>query len=136
MQAATCVSTAEQRAQVLELVVGPPEVVARAVLAERVEVLVGGVVEEGLEGLGRRPLDEHHRLARLRAGALDGAGELAERDDLAAVPADRVDRAARVLAVEVVVGEVEEVERVDGHHSVSISAAPASPSGQTPKPAL
>src|SRR3954452_3181723 len=126
-------STAEQRAEVLELVVRPPEVVARAVLAQRVEVLVARVVEEGLEGLLARPFDEDHRLARLGAGALDGVAELAQAHDLPAVPADGIDRAAGVLAVEVVIGEVEEVEGVDGHHSVSMSAGPTSPSGQTPK---
>src|SRR4051794_2599110 len=91
-------STAEQWAEVLELVVRPPEVVARAVLAQRVEVLVARVVEEGLEGLLARPFDEDHRLAGLGAGALDGVAELAQGDDLAAVPADGVDRAAGGLA--------------------------------------
>ncbi len=72
-----------------------------------------GVFQEGLERLARGPLDEHHGRARLHVRpALLDALQLAEGHDPAAVLAYGVRGPARVLPVEVVVRQVEEVERV------------------------
>src|SRR5215204_4749905 len=48
----------EERTQVLEPLVSPPQVVLRPVFAKRVEVLVFGIFEECIERPARRPFDE------------------------------------------------------------------------------
>src|SRR3954447_15063146 len=81
----------EQRPEIVEPLIRPPEIVAGPVLAQRMQVAVLWVVEEALEGIARWPLDEDERLARLGvADAHRGIGvELAEGDDGAAVLAHR-----------------------------------------------
>src|SRR5688500_2073807 len=62
-------SPVEHRTQVLQALVEPPQVALGPVLAQRVQVLVLGIGHERVEGLLRRPLDEHHDLARLGVAA-------------------------------------------------------------------
>src|SRR5882724_3944398 len=76
-----------------------------------------GIALKRVEGCAIRPLDQHHDLARgcapwLRAGL---GVEAAERDDLAAILADRGDAVLRVRQVVIVVGEIEQIQGVERH---------------------
>src|SRR5829696_10078187 len=89
------------------------------------EVFVLGIFEKGVEGLARGPLDQDHHPPRTDAGLrLHRAIQFAECHDLTTVLAHRSDRTARILAVEVVIRQVEEVQGVEGHST----AVPSSPS--------
>src|SRR4051794_11376167 len=108
-------SALQQRPQVLEALVEPPQVALRAVLAQRVQVPVLGIGHERVERLPRRPLDQDHGLPRLGVASLRRPGQPPERGHRAAVLAHRGHGAPRVGQVVVVAREVEEVERVEGH---------------------
>src|SRR5213078_4528591 len=90
-----------------------------------VKVVMLRIALEGVERRAIRPFDQHHDLARrCVAGIRSGVGiEPTERDDLAAVLADRCDAAPRVRQVVVVICEIEEVESIERHGSSLSSIA-------------
>ena len=77
--------------------------VSRPAFAKRVEVLVCGIFEEGIERPARRPFDKDHDRPRFDTWLrLHHISQPSERHDLSAVLFRCCHRTARILAVEVV----------------------------------
>ena len=109
----------EERMQVLEPLVGPPKVVSRPVFTQWVEVLVFGIFAEGIERPARRPFHKDHDRPRCDTWLrLHHTSQPSERHDLSAALFHCCDRTARILAVEVVVCNLEKVEGVECHSTV------------------
>jgi hypothetical protein len=75
-----------------------------------------GIGQKPVEGCTVAPLDEDECLPRFRIAKLCRvSGVLSERDDAAAVSSDRLRRSPRVREVVHVVGDVEQVQRLETH---------------------
>src|SRR3712207_504442 len=91
------VSRREKGPQVVQALVRPPEVIARPVLAQGMEVHELRVLEKRAEGFAGGPLDQDHDAARLHLGLLlQRPVEEPEGDNPPVVLGYRRGRAARV----------------------------------------
>ncbi len=110
-------SAAKQRTEVLEPVEHPPDVAAGAVPPQGMQLDEVRIGKKRIKRLTVSPLHEHERLPRRGVPDLRRMiGVQAERNHRATVAGHRLRRAARVRAVVLVVGEVEQVQRVQTHN--------------------
>ncbi len=93
--APACGVSPEEWAQILEPLVGPPQIVARPVIAQRLEIIVFGVSEEGIERLARGSFDQDREHPRFDAcSRLYHSIQAPERHALTAVLVHSGDRTA------------------------------------------